>query len=102
MISESTLPKIVACETLGICRATHYRNKDQKQTTIDLNLKSLIEKIILKFPGYGYRRVTKHMHRQGVSVNHKKVLKAMQMHNLVCKRKKFSIICQYTITLQKG
>ena len=49
----------------------------------------MIERIVLEFAGYGYRRVTKQLHREGVIANHKKVLKLMRESSLlvVYKRK---------------
>lgn len=47
-----------------------------------------IEEIICEMPGYGYRRVTKQLQRDGYSINHKKVLKIMRENELLCKRKR--------------
>jgi len=47
-----------------------------------------IEKIVLEFPGYGYRRVTKTLHRLGYKLNHKKVLKVMRTEGLLCRLKR--------------
>jgi len=38
-----------------------------------------------QFPGYGYRRVTRELHRRGVPVNHKKVLRIMKQQGLTRK-----------------
>lgn len=40
------------------------------------------------FPGYGYRRVTKQLDREGVVVNHKRVLRVMRQESLLCQLKK--------------
>jgi len=47
-------------------------------------------KIIHEFPGYGYRRITRQLKRQGRTVNHKRVLRLMQENNLQFRRKKFT------------
>lgn len=53
--------------------------------------------IALEFPKYGYRRVTKALHRQGEQVNHKRVHRIMKENNLLVRRKKFR-----PITTQSG
>jgi putative transposase len=68
-------------------RSTYYyksKNKpDDEQSLIDR-----IESIIEEFPGYGYRRVTRELHRRGVPVNHKKVLRIMKQQGLTRKPKR--------------
>jgi putative transposase len=49
-------------------------------------------KIIHKFPGYGYRRITRQLGKQGYQINHKRVLRLMRENNLLFRRKKFSPI----------
>ena len=43
---------------------------------------------MLEFPGYGYRRVTEALKRQGWAINHKKVLRVMRKESLLCQLKK--------------
>jgi transposase InsO family protein len=43
---------------------------------------------VLEFPGYGYRRVTEALKRQGWCINHKKVLRVMRKEALLCQLKK--------------
>lgn len=43
----------------------------------DTALRDAIERIVLDFPGYGYRRVTKTLQRDGWAINHKRVLRVM-------------------------
>jgi transposase InsO family protein len=47
-----------------------------------------MQEICFRFTRYGYRRVTKQLHRQGLRVNHKKVRRLMKETNLQVKRKK--------------
>ena len=51
----------------------------------DFALRDAIERICLEFPGYGYRRVTAQLHRDGWTVNHKRVLGMMQTESLLCR-----------------
>jgi putative transposase len=55
---------------------------DQKQ------LIDRVEAIIEEFPGYGYRRVTRQLQREGLRINHKKVLRIMQNRGLTRKPKR--------------
>ena len=51
----------------------------------DTKLRDAIERLCLDFPGYGYRRVTVQLHRDGWRVNHKRVLSIMQTESLLCR-----------------
>ncbi len=53
----------------------------------EADLRGRIEAICLKFPRYGYRRVTEALKRGGLRVNHKKVLKLMKQCDLLCQVK---------------
>ena len=55
-------------------------------------LRDQIEDIILAFPGYGYRRVTRELQRRGWQVNHKRVLRVMQEESLLCQLKKRFVV----------
>jgi putative transposase len=54
----------------------------------DLALRAAIESVVLAFPGYGYRRVTHHLQREGWAVNHKRVLRVMRKESLLCQLKR--------------
>ena len=62
-------------------RSTYY-HQPKNNVTDDSELIALIEAIIEEFPGYGYRRVTCELHRRGIPVNHKKVLRIMRQRGL--------------------
>jgi len=51
-------------------------------------LQGRIEALCLEFPRYGYRRVTAQLHREGLPINHKKVLKIMKANDLLCRPQK--------------
>jgi putative transposase len=53
------------------------------------DLRDRIEEIALRFPRYGYRRITAQLKREGWAVNHKRVLRVMRESDLLvkCKRK---------------
>lgn len=59
--------------------------KNQKEET---DLRSRIEEIACEFTGYGYRRITKQLRREGRMINYKKVLRIMREDSLLCVIKK--------------
>jgi putative transposase len=67
-------------------KQTDLKQTDLKQT--DLDLREHIQRVALECSCYGYRRVTKELHRQGVQANHKRVLRLMREDNLLCLRKR--------------
>lgn len=78
---------------IRLSRSTYYyRKKNPYEAQADARLLEAIEKIVEEFPRYGYRRVTKQLHRQGVEVNHKRIYRLMKKHGLLCKqRRKFRV-----------
>jgi len=78
---------------IKLSRSTYYYRKKEKQDVrADELLLKAIHKIIEEFPRYGYRRVTKQLHRDGTQVNHKRIYRLMKKHKLLCKqRRKFKV-----------
>ena len=73
------------CELLSVSRSWVYeRPHAPTQAQRDVALRDAIERIVLEFPGYGYRRVTAELHRQLWEVNHKRVLRIMRAESLLC------------------
>ncbi len=70
----------------GITRAPSLDEEDDD--TESVRLRDVIERIALDFPGYGYRRVTKALIREGWNVNHKRVLRVMREESLLCHLKR--------------
>lgn len=90
MITCSKLPVKQLCKSLEVSRSGFYKWKKRIQPPdLDFKLRLVIQEIALEFPCYGYRRITKELHRRGLLVNHKRVLKIMREDNLLCIRKKF-------------
>lgn len=67
-------PIQLLCEVLGCPRSSFYYRSTL--TKVD-GLVSTIEQIVIRFPRYGYRRVTAQLHREGCQVNHKVVRRVM-------------------------
>lgn len=104
MIAEAqarfpALPRLRACELLEVNRGSYYRAtgparmpggspSSLSKETEGTALREAIERITLEFPGYGYRRVTAQLHREGCAVNHKRVLRVMREESLLCQLKR--------------
>jgi putative transposase len=71
---------------MNLPRSTYY-HQSKNHSGDDSELIAQIEAIIEEFPGYGYRRVTYELHRRGIPVNHKKVLRIMRQRGLLRKTK---------------
>jgi putative transposase len=78
------------CELMGVSRSWYYARPSatQKKARKDAVLRDAIERIVLEFSGYGYRRVTAALRREGWSVNHKRVLRIMREEPLLCQLKR--------------
>jgi transposase InsO family protein len=79
-----------ACWLLSVSRSSYYYQADESGVRAlgDALLRDEIERIVLDFPGYGYRRVTAQLKREGWGINHKRVLRVMREHGLLCKLKR--------------
>lgn len=78
------------CRLLGISKKAYYYSKDPDETLERRygRLKSMIERIILKNPAYGYRRIKKALFDDyGEVVNHKVLLKVLRAWGLQLKRR---------------
>lgn len=77
------------CELMGVSRSWYYaRPPATEKARKDVVLRDAIERIVLEFPGYGYRRVTAALRREGWTVNHKRVLRIMRQESLLCQLKR--------------
>lgn len=71
---------------MNLSRSSYYYKSKNKDITVE-SLIPRIEEIVEEFGGYGYRRVTAELHRNGIQINHKKVLRIMRERGLLCKPK---------------
>jgi len=88
---QPTLPVRELCRLLRINRAWYYAAQQRPPPLPNeaaTDLRAAIEEVILEFPGYGYRRVTKALARAGWHVNHKRVWRIMQQEALLCQLKR--------------
>lgn len=66
----------------------YYKSRKQDPSATDQMLANRIEEITEEFPKYGYRKVTKELHREAVPVNHKKVHRIMREKGLLVHKAK--------------
>jgi len=89
LFKEPQLSIRKACYLHRASRSGYYRWKKRPAPAPsamdqDIDLKDQIQKIVLKFPEYGYRRVMTELRNRGYVVNHKRVLRIMRDNNLLC------------------
>jgi putative transposase len=64
----------------------YYPSKPQGLSPEEEILTSRIDAIAEEFPRYGYRKVTRQLRRDGLCINHKRVLRIMQQQGLGVKK----------------
>jgi putative transposase len=77
-LKELGVPVTVACKRLNMPRATFYKPSMKR----DSEIKDHIREIALKYPSYGYRRITAVIRRQGIILNHKRLYRLYRMMGL--------------------
>jgi transposase InsO family protein len=86
---RSSISERELCRVLGVSRSWYREHPSpQEKAAQGVELRDAMERIVLEFPGYGYRRVTKELHRRGWTLNHKKVLRVMREESLLCQLKR--------------
>jgi putative transposase len=82
------------CRWLGVSRSWYYAHPLAiGGAEEEAALRDAIERIVLDFPGYGYRRVTHALRRAGWGpINHKRVLRAMREESLLCQLKRRFVV----------
>jgi putative transposase len=68
---------------MSLPTSSYYYQPVEAQT--DPGLLPRIEALVEEFSGYGYRRVTEQLQREGRRVNHKKILRIMRERDLLCR-----------------
>ena len=85
------------CEVLGFTRSTLYYQP--KQDPSEVVLRAEIETLALRYPTYGYRRITKLLVRMGYTVGCKRgVSRLMKAANLLVSVKR---VCQTTTSVDR-
>lgn len=68
---------------MSIPRSKHYY-KSKKDAKKDFAILEATKTIATDFPSYGYKRITAALRRDGLIVNHKKVLRIMRENGILC------------------
>jgi putative transposase len=91
------------CELFSVSRSWYYaRATPEQKAQRDVQLRDAIERIVLEFPGYGYRRVSAELRRRGWAVNHKRVLRIMREESLLCQlRRRFKVTTDSAHSLKR-
>ena len=76
------------CELYDVSRSWYIHQPGREQVDRDQPLAEDIEAVVLKWSGYGYRRVSKELARRGRPANHKRVLRVMRERRLLCRPKR--------------
>src|SRR5262249_53525825 len=91
--SEEALPITCKCRLAGLSRASFYRHRrasppQKTQAARDAETRAAMPRIALEMGGCGYRRMSRHLQREGLCVNHKKVRRLMGEEGLLCRARK--------------
>jgi len=76
------------CAILDVSRGWDYATQAEEADAEEVALRAAIEDLVLAFPGYGYRRVTKALQRAGWTITHKRVPRLMREDALLCHLKR--------------
>lgn len=75
---------------MNISRSAYYYSPtDSLNVLSDFNLRDIIEKIHVDFPGYGYRRVYHHLLKREIRINSKRIRRIMREYSLYSCLKKW-------------
>lgn len=76
------------CQLACVSRASYYRYLEiEAPAEAEMQARATIQEVVLaNHRRYGYRRVTAELHRRGMSINHKRVLRIMREDNLLAIR----------------
>ena len=79
MIQElaADYPKQLLCEVLGVARSTVYY--EPVVNGEDGDLLAAMEQLLMRWPFYGYRRVTAQLRREGWSVGETRVRRLLKL-----------------------
>lgn len=81
------------CTLVGISRSWWYETTRAREPDSEaVALREAIEQIVLAFPGYGYRRVTQALRRDGWVVNAKRVRRILREESLLCQIKRRYVV----------
>jgi transposase InsO family protein len=76
------------CQLADVSRASYYRHLGEAAPAeAEMAVQTAVQEVVLAHRRrYGYRRVTMELHRRGMTINHKRVLRIMREDNLLAIR----------------
>jgi len=76
------------CQLAGVSRAGYYRHREAvAPDEAEMTARAAIQEVVLRHRRrYGYRRIREDLRRQGIVINHKRVLRIMGEDNLLAIR----------------
>jgi putative transposase len=74
MTLTAEYPVKTICTVLGLARSSFYHTPVAE---VNDELRRALQQLVVEYPTYGYRRLTKQLQRQGWVVNHKRVQRLM-------------------------
>jgi putative transposase len=85
MLLQGSLSIERLCQLVPVSRRSFYRSlKEQQPAEEELEVRSAIQQIALEHRRrYGYRRITAELHRRGMQINHKRVVRIMREDDLL-------------------
>jgi putative transposase len=85
MLLQGSLSIERMCQLVPVSRRSFYRSlKEQQPGDEELEVRSAIQQIALEHRRrYGYRRIAAELHRRGMQINHKRVVRIMREDNLL-------------------
>lgn len=76
------------CELAHVSRAAFYRNwAESAPLREETALRDVVQRLVLEYRFYGYRRILVLLANDGWRINHKRLLRIMREDNLLCLRK---------------
>jgi len=76
---------------LRLAKSTFYSQAKKPEVSQQINEANLIDRIgeiVCEFPGYGSRRVTEQLRREGLTINRKRIHRLMRENSLLCRVKR--------------
>ena len=82
------------CELTRVSRASFYRSfREEHPAEEEMEVRSAIQRIAVEHRRrYGYRRIAAELRRQGMPVNHKRVMRIMAEDNLLAVRARAFVV----------
>ena len=88
-VPQGALAIETKCRLAGVSRAGYYHHwRASKPRQEETFVRDAIQRIALSDRHLGYRRITKTLGREGLVVNHKRVLRLMRKDNLLALRRR--------------